>query len=198
MKALVLFITAVFIVGLVNLFTPKPIPYNETESANSILAISRSDFDYDLQMKDVGIICRIGDKRKAFIGTYDNGTEFDGVNAYQYIDNQKTLIASFSFEQYDSEAERILAIVQKIISEKLYSAYPDDRKDYADDYYYFRISDEGLLLFGEKQYVYGLIICEYQRDTFQRISIRLTEKGDDKSKTWYTFGTIDYEPVVLP
>ena len=198
MKALVLFITAVFFAGLVNLFTAKPIPHNETESANSILAISRSDFDYELQMKDVGIICRIGDRRKAFIGTYENVTEFDGKNAYQYIDNQKTPIASFPFEQYDSEAERILTTAQKIISEKLYSAYADDRKNYADDYYYFSISDDGLLLFGERQYVYGLIICEYQRDTFQRISVRLTEKGDDKSKTWYTFGTINYEPVVLP
>jgi len=46
MKALVLFITAVFIAGLVNLFTPKPIPHTEAESATNICAISNDEFDY--------------------------------------------------------------------------------------------------------------------------------------------------------
>ncbi|MDP3446934.1 MAG: hypothetical protein Q8S22_02625, partial [Eubacteriales bacterium] len=86
----------------------------------------------------------------------------------------------------------------RIISEKLYTSYADYRKEYADVHYYFRISNEGLALFDDKQYEYGLIFCEYRDDIFQRFFIRLTETGDDKSKTWYTFGTIDYEPNVLP
>ena len=84
MKALVLFITAVFIMGFINLVTPKPVPHTETESANNICAISKDDFDYVLQMKDVGMIYRIEDRREAFIGTHDDGIEFDGENAYQY------------------------------------------------------------------------------------------------------------------
>jgi hypothetical protein len=198
MKAFVLFITAVFIAGLVNLFTPKPIPHTETESATSICAISKDDFDYVLQMKDVGIIYRIGDQQEAFIGTYEDGVAFDGENAYQYTNNQKTPISEFPFEQYDAQAERILVIAQKIISEKLYSAYADDRKDYADVYYYFRISNEGLALFSEKEYEQGLISCVYRDKSFQTFHISLKETGDDRSKTWYTFGSIDYKPVVFP
>lgn len=198
MKAIVLFITAVFIVGLVNLFTPKPIPHTETESANNICAISKDDFDYILQMKDVGMIYRAGDHREAFIGTYENGIAFDGKNAYQYIDNQETPISEFPFEQYDSQAERFLAIAQKIISDKLYSAYADNRKDYVEIYYYFKISDEGLALFDEEQYEYGLISCAYRDNAFQTFHISLKETEDDISKTWYTFGTLDYKPTVLP
>ena len=44
MKAFVLFITAIFIAGLVNLFTPKPMPHNEVESVNNICAISKIRF----------------------------------------------------------------------------------------------------------------------------------------------------------
>jgi len=198
MKAFALFITAVFIVGLVNLFTPKPIPRTETESTTNICSISKDEFDYVLQMKDVGMIYRIEDRREAFIGTYEDGVAFDGENAYQYTNNQKTPISEFPFEQYDAQAERILVIAQKIISEKLYSAYADDRKDYADVYYYFRISNEGLALFSEKEYEQGLISCVYRDKSFQTFHISLKETGDDRSKTWYTFGSIDYKPVVFP
>lgn len=198
MKAFVLFITAIFIAGLVSLFTPKPIPHNEVESVNNICAISEDAFDYLLKIKDVGIIYRIGDRREAFIGTYDNGIAFDGTNAYQYIDNQKTQIATFPFEQYDIQAKQILEIAQKIISEGLYTSYADDRKEYADKYYYFRITDEGLLLFDDPSYQYGLIICEYRDNTFQIFNISLKETENETAKTWYTFGTIDYDPVVLP
>lgn len=198
MKAIVLFITTVFIIGLVNLFTPTPIPLNESDCANRICSISKDDFDYVLQMKDVGNIYRIGDQRKAFIGTYENGIAFDGKATYQYSDHQEMPISKFPFEKYDSKAERVLVIAQRIISEKLYTSYADYRKEYADVHYYFRISNEGLALFDDKQYEYGLIFCEYRDDIFQRFFIRLTETGDDKSKTWYTFGTIDYEPNVLP
>lgn len=198
MKAFVLLITAVFVAWMANILTPAPIPHNEAESANSICAISRDDYDYNLQMKDVGIIYRIGDRREAFIGTYEDGIAFDGTNAYRYIDKQKTPISEFPFEQYDSQADQLLAIAQTIITQKLYTAYADDRKGYADDYYYFEISDEGLRLFGEKPYVYGLIICVFQDGAFQLFHIRLTEEGDDGSKTWYTFGVINYEPCVLP
>lgn len=198
MKAFVLFITAIFIAGLVNLFTPKPMPHNEVESVKNICAISEDAFDYLLKIKDVGIICRIEDRREAFIGTYDNGIAFDGKNAYQYIDNQKTQIATFPFEQYDIQAKRILEIAQKIISEGLYTSYADDRKEYADRYYYFRITDEGLLLFDDPSYQYGLIICEYRDNTFQIFNISLKETENERARTWYTFGTIDYDPVVLP
>ena len=165
MKAFVLFITAVFIAGLVNLFTPKPIPHNEAESVNNICAISEDAFDYFLKIKDVGTICRIGDRRE---------------------------------EQYDIQAKRILEIAQKIISEGLYTSYADDRKEYADTYYYFRITDEGLRLFDDPSYQYGLIICGYRDHTFQLFNISLKETENETAKTWYTFGTIDYDPVVLP
>jgi hypothetical protein len=198
MKAIVLFITAVFIVGLVNLFTPKPIPHTETESANNICAISKDDFDYVLQMKDVGSIYRIGDQREAFIGTYDNGITFDGKNAYQYIDNQETPISEFPFELYDSQAERFLAIAQKIISEGLYTSYADDRKEYADILYYFRITKEGLMLFDDQSYEYGLIACYYQEGDFKTFDMSFTETGGNRQTIWYTFGTIDYKPTVLP
>ena len=198
MKALVLFITAVFVAAVVNLFTPKPIPHNETESANHICAISKTDFDYVIHMIDVGSVYRIGDKRKAFIGTYDNGIEFDGDNAYQYIDNLKTPIDSFPFKHYDSDAERILAIVQKIISEKLYSAYPDERENYAEIYYYFKISKEGLALFQDRNYVYGLISCYYEKYEFRLLNLSLKPEEDERPTVWYTFGTIDSIPSVLP
>lgn len=196
MKALVLFITAVFIMGFINLVTPKPVPHTETESANNICAISKDDFDYVLQMKDVGMIYRIEDRREAFIGTHDDGIEFDGENAYQYKNDQKTQIAAFPFEQYDAQAERILEIVQQIISEGLYTSYADDRKEYVDVLYYFRISEEGLMLFDEKPYEYGLIACYYQEGVFKTFDMSLSETGEERQTTWYTFGNIDYKPTI--
>jgi len=144
------------------------------------------------------MIYRIGDRREAFIGTYENGIAFDGTNAYQYIDNQKTQIAAFPFEQYDAQAERMLAVAQKIISEGLYTSYADDRKEYADIYYYFKITEKGLMLFDDQSYKYGLIFCVYRDNTFQIFNISLKETEDEPSRAWYTFGTIDYKPTVLP
>ena len=198
MKAIVLLITAMFIAGLVNLFTPKPIPHTEIESVNNICAISKDDFDYVLRMKDVGSIYRIEDRREAFIGTYENGIAFDGKNAYQYIDNQETPIATFPFEQYDAQAERILAIAQKIISEGLYISYADYRKEYVDILYYFRITGEGLMLFDDQSYEYGLIACYYQAGDFKTFDMSFAETGGNRQTTWYTFGTIEYETSVLP
>ena len=198
MKAIILLITALFILGIssiCSLFAEVP---NETDSAKNVCATSMDTGDYDLYKEGVGHIFRSGDKREAFVGTYENGISFDGENAYQYIDNKKTSLAAFPFDEYDSYAAEILKISHTIISEKLYTAYGDARSAYKEDYYYFKISKEGLALFQNDTYEYGRITCFYRDKQFQYFDIGLYHTEGERPDLQCTFGKIDYTTVISP
>lgn len=198
MKGIILLVSFLFITAissLCSLFAEVP---NEADSAQYICEISMTDSDYYLYDEKVGTLYRSADKRNAFIGTYEDGLFFDGENAYQYKNNQKTPITEFPFEQYDSFVNEILNTCQTIISKKLYTAYNDERSYYKERSYYFKISKEGLALFRDHTYEYGLISCFYPDRTFQEFSLDLYEDKEARPSLVCTFGTIDYTTSILP
>ena len=197
-EGIILLINFLFIAAissLCSLFAEVP---NEADSAQYICEISMADSTYYLHDEKVGTLYRSADKRNAFIGTYEDGLFFDGENAYQYKNNQKTPITEFPFEQYDSYASEILNTCQTIISKKLYTAYNDERSYYKEHSYYFKISKEGLALFRDRTYEYGLISCFYPDKTFQEFSLDLYEDKEARPSLVCTFGTIDYTTSILP
>ena len=97
MKGLVLLITLLLILGISNLCAiPTDVP-TEAESAQHIYDVSMDTCDYNLYNVDVGHVYRRDEKREAFIGTYEDGSSFDGEHAYQYVNGQKTHINEFPF-----------------------------------------------------------------------------------------------------
>ena len=166
MKGLVLLITLLLILGISNLCAiPTDVP-TEAESAQYILDLSMDTCDYDIYQTNVGHIYRSNGEREAFLGTYENGSSFDGEQAYQYIDGQKTAIREFPFEPYDASVKKLLKLSQTILSRKYYTAYSDTRKGYEETYYYFKISEKGLALFQDQECSYGRITCYYHDHKF--------------------------------
>ena len=52
------------------------------------------------------------------------------------------------------------------------------------------------MLFDEKPYEYGLIACYYQEGVFKTFDMSLSETGEERQTTWYTFGNIYYKPTI--
>lgn len=198
MKALVLLITLLLVLGISNLCAiPHDLP-TEAESAQHIYDVSMDTCDYDLYKIDVGHVYRRGEKREAFIGTYENGSSFDGKRAYQYVNGQKTQINEFPFAQYDSYAEKILELSKTILTHQYYSAYSDNRRGYEETYYYFKISEEGLALFQDQEYSYGRITCYYLDNEFQSFTLILSSSVTAKPDISCTLGTISYTTSFSP
>ena len=144
MKGLVLLITLLLILGIFNLCAlPNDVP-TEAESAQYVLDLSMDTCDYGMYQTNVGHIYRSNGKREAFLGTYENGSSFDGEHAYQYIDGQKTAKREFAFEPYDASVKKLLELSQTILSRKYYTAYNDNRRGYEETYYYLRFPRRGL------------------------------------------------------
>jgi len=198
MKALVLLITLLLILGISNLCAIPHDQPTEAESAQHIYDVSMDTCDYDLYNVDVGHVYRRGEKREAFIGTYEDGSSFDGEHAYQYVNGQKTQINEFPFVPYDSYVEKILELSKTILTHHYYSAYSDTRRGYEETYYYFKISEEGLALFQDQEYSYGRITCYYRDHEFQDFTLILSSSIADKPKIFCTFGTIDYTTSFSP
>lgn len=133
---------------------------------------------------------RIGDKREYYIGNRKEGMSFDGEKAYQFENGMKRPIDQFPFEKYDASAGEILEIAQKIISNGFYTAYNDESYSYNDILYHFLISEEGLALFQDQNFTYGLILAVYRDGVFENFSIELKKKPDAILETYYVFGTI--------
>jgi len=79
MKALVLFITSIFVFGVIQLFLLVAPPRTENQSASDILAISMEDCDYSLDLNEYGKVARNGEKREAIVLKYLNGLPFTGI-----------------------------------------------------------------------------------------------------------------------
>ncbi len=198
MKVLVLLITILLVLGISNLCAlPDDLP-TEAESAQHIYDVSMDTCDYDLYKIDVGHVYRRGEKREAFLGTYENGSSFDGEHAYQYIDGQKKPIREFFFEPYDANARKLLELSQTILSRKYYTSYNDNRRGYEETYYYFEISEEGLALFQDQEYSYGRITCYYCDKEFQNFALILSSSVTAKPDISCTLGTISYTTSFSP
>ncbi|MEA4949374.1 MAG: hypothetical protein VB034_09500 [Eubacteriales bacterium] len=198
MKGLVLLTTLLLILGISNLCAiPNDLP-TEAESAQHIYDVSMDTCDYDFYKADVGHIFRSGERREAFIGTYENGSSFDGEHAYQYVDGEKTQINEFPFDQYDSYAEKILELSKTILTHKYYTAYNDTRRGYEENYYYYKISKEGLALFQDQEYSYGRITCYYFDNEFQDFTLILSSSVTDRPEISCTFGKIRYTTTFSP
>lgn len=198
MKVLVLLITILLVLGISNLCAlPDDVP-TEAESAQYVLDLSMDSCDYDIYQTDVGHIYRSKGKREAFLGTYENGSSFDGERAYQYIDGQKKPIREFPFEPYDASVKKLLELSQTILSRKHYTSYNDNRRGYEETYYYFEISEEGLALFQDQEYSYGRITCYYRDKEFQNFALILSSSVTAKPDISCTLGTISYTTSFSP
>jgi hypothetical protein len=169
------------------LFEVEP---NEADSVKNICSVSITDCDYSFHTIKNEMGYRIGDKREYYIGNRKQGMVFDGEKAYQYDNEMKRPIDKFPFEKYDASAGEILEISQKIISNGFYTAYNDESSSYNDILYHFLISEEGLALFQDQNFTYGLILAVYRDGVFEHFDIVLKKSRDALTKTSYTFGTI--------
>jgi hypothetical protein len=169
------------------LFEVEP---NEADSVKNICSISITDCDYSFHTIKNEMGYRIGDKREYYIGNWKEGMSFDGEKAYQFDNGMKRPIDQFPFEKYDASAGEILEISQKIISNGFYTAYNDESSSYNDILYHFLISEEGLALFQDQNFTYGLILAVYRDGVFENFSIVLKKNRDALTRTFYEFGTI--------
>jgi len=179
MKAIVLLITSIFVVGMIQLFLLVAPPRTEEESARDILAISMEDCDYLLISQENGKVLRKGGKREAVVATLLDGSAYLANPLHQYVDPEWGLTSDFPFEEFDAYAEGLLDTVQTIIRNKQYTSYNDPNWGYQTMQYYFLISEEGLKQFPNQPYTYGLIIVYYVDNVFQHVTVQLyqTESG---------------------
>jgi hypothetical protein len=165
---------------------------NKADSVENICTVSKDDYDYSFNIRSVGKGYRIEKKREVHIGNRVNGLEYDGKNAYRYINNSRITMSEFPFETYDSRADEILLVSQKILSEGYYTAYNDESFSYRNILYHFQISQEGLSLFRDQNYTYGMIDCVYNNGVFEHFNVDLYEDNNDSPVASYTFGRIHY------
>jgi len=193
MKALVLLITGMFVVGMIQLFLLIAPPRTEEESAKDILAISVENCDYLLDLQENGAIYRNGGKREAIVSKYLDGSPFTGNPAHQCVDPEQGLTSDFPFGEYDAYAASLLDTVQAIIRNKLYTSYNDPNWGYQTMQYYFLISEEGLKQFPDQPYTYGLIVCYYIEDVFQEVTVILYETEGEFADVRAEFGRFNFD-----
>ena len=198
MKALVLFITSIFVFGMIQLFLLVAPPRTEKQSASDILAISMEACDYSLDLNEYGKVTRNGEKREAIVQKYLNGLPFTGNPVQQVVDPEQGLTSDFPFAEYDSYAAKLLETVQTIIKNKQYKAYNDPHLGYQTKQYYFLISDEGLKQFAEQAYSYGLIVASYENDVFQCATVSLYKTEGGQVTVDAAFGKLDSEISLSP
>ena len=195
MKAIVLLITSIFFVGMIQLYLLIVPPRTEEESASDILSISMENCDYFLDFKDSGTVYRKGEKREAIVSNYLDGSSFTGSPAHQYVDPKQGLTSDFPFEEYDSYAASLLDTVQMIIRNKQYTSYNDPNWGYRTMQYYFLISEQGLKQFDDRSYTYGLIVCYYSDDVFQKVTVKLYETKGESVDLNAEFGHLTMKAV---
>ena len=193
MKAIVLLINSLFVVGMIQLFLLIAPPRTEGESVKDILAISEESCDYRLDLQDIGSVYRIGEKREALVIKHIDGSPLTGNPLHQYVDPEQGLTSDFPFEMYDSYAARLLDTVQTIIRNKQYTSYNDPNWGYQTMQYYFSISEEGLKQFDDRSYTYGLIVCYYIDDVFQKATVKLYETKGGSADVNAEFGHCNNE-----
>ena len=165
---------------------------NEADSVKNLCAVSISDFDYDFYKKNYGYGYRINGEREIMIGNKEDGMLYDGESAYQFINGKKIATKKFPFEKIDTYAQEILEISQQIIQNRFYSGYNDERKEYRYNSYRFRITREGLALFTEHKYAWGIIDCIYRDGVFEYFSLNLYTTKEASDDFTFTFGEIPY------
>lgn len=117
---------------------------------------------------------------------------YDGTSAYQYINGEKIATKGFPFEKYDAFAQETLEICQQIMKNGYYTGYSDDSASYRSIYYHFRISEEGLALFTDQKYEWGMIDSIYRDGDFEFFDLDLYAAEGASEDFSFTFGTIPY------
>lgn len=165
---------------------------NEVDSVKSISAINISDCDYDFYKQNFGYGYRINGKRELYIGNEEDGMAYDGETAYQFINGNKIATKGFPFEKYDTFAQETLETCQQIIKNGYYTGYNDDSASYRFIYYHFRISEEGMALFTDQKYEWGMIDCVYRDGVFEFFDLDLYVTKEASEDFSFTLGAIPY------
>jgi len=165
---------------------------NEADSVKNICAVKISDCDYNFYKKNFGFGYRINSRREIYIGNETDGMAYDGESAYQYINGKKIATVGFPFEKYDTLAQEILETCQQIIQNGYYTGFNDDSASYHFIYYHFQISDEGLALFTDQKYEWGMIDCIYRNGVFEFFDLGLNVTKEASEDLSFTFGMIPY------
>ena len=120
MKAIVLLITSIFVVGMIQLFLLVAPPRTEEESVRDILALSIENCDYLLSLQENGKVLRKGKKREAIVSKLLDGSAFIANPLHQYVDPEQGLTSDFALDEFDAYAASLLDSVQTIIRNKQY------------------------------------------------------------------------------
>jgi hypothetical protein len=193
MKAIVLLITSIFVVGMIQLFLLVAPVRTEEESARDILALSIKNCDYLLNLKENGKVLRRGEKREAIVSKLLDGSVFIANPLHQYVDPEQELTSDFPFDEFDTYAAGLLDTVQSIIRNKQYTSYNDPNWGYQTMQYYFLISEEGLKQFPGQPYEYGLIFVYYMDNVFQHVTVQLHEVEGEHAGVTAEFGQFNYD-----
>ena len=165
---------------------------NEADSVKNICAVRISDCDYDFYKQNFGYGYRIDGKREIYIGNEEDGMAYDGETAYQFINGNKIATKGFPFEKYDTFAKETLETCQQIIENGYYTGYNDDSASYRFIYYHFRISEEGMALFTDPKYEWGMIDAVYRDGVFEFFDLDLYATKSASVDFSFTFGAIPY------
>jgi len=192
MKAIVLLLTSIFVVGMIQLFLLVAPPRTEEESARDILALSMENCDYLLNLQENGMVLRKAEKREAVVSKLLDGSAFIANPLHQYVDPEQGLTSDFPFDEFDTYAAGLLDTVQSIIRNKQYTSYNDPNWGYQTMQYYFLISEEGLKQFPGQPYEYGLIFVYYMDNVFQHVTVQLHEIEGSPADVSADFGQFNY------
>jgi hypothetical protein len=193
MKAIVLLITSIFVVGMIQLFLLVAPPRTEEESARDILALSMENCDYLLNLQENGKVLRKGEKREAVVSKLLDDSAFIANPLHQYVDPEQGLTSDFPFDEFDTYAAGLLDAVQSVIRDKQYTSYNDPNWGYQTMQYYFLISEEGLKQFTNQPYTYGLISVYYMDNVFQHVTVQLHEVEGEHAGVAADFGQFNYD-----
>ena len=193
MKAIVLLITSIFVVGMIQLFLLVAPVRTEEESVRDILALSMEDADYLLRLRENGMVLRKDEKREAVVTKLLDGSAYIANPLQQNDDPEQGLTSDFPFDEFDAYASSLLDSVQAIIRNKQYTSYNDPNWGYQTMQYYFLISEEGLKQFQNQPYTYGLIFVYYIDNVFQHVTVNLHQTEGSPADVSADFGQFNYE-----
>jgi len=193
MKAIVLLITSIFVVGMIQLFLLVAPVRTEEESVRDILALSMEDADYLLRLRENGMVLRKDEKREAVVTKLLDGSAYIANPLQQNVDPEQGLSSDFPFDEFDVFAAGLLDTVQSIIRNKQYTSYNDPNWGYQTMQYYFLISEEGLKQFQNQPYTYGLIFVYYIDNVFQHVTVNLHQTEGSPADVSADFGQFNYE-----
>ena len=175
----------------------RPVAIEEADSSEHILALELGRCDYYVETSFVRAISH-RERRKASIGTVEDGMYFDGETAFRYLDGEAAPVDAFPWEQVDELAGEYLNLIQAIVQGGYFSSYNHEEDSaYFGQLFYYMVSPEGMELIANPACKSGLIYSEYRNGTFQNVTLELYD-AEGQYYAICEFGTLFYRSRLDP